>query len=67
MYIYIYIYIFVYIYIYTHIYMYMYIYIYMYVHIGNMIVPKMFVIPISDNFMEEFWGMKLGDIVSNIR
>jgi hypothetical protein len=34
---------------------------------GNMIVPKMYVIPMNNLFMEEFWGMKLGDIVSKIR
>jgi hypothetical protein len=34
---------------------------------GNVLVPAPFVIPNDKNWSEEFWGMKLGSYVSNVR
>jgi hypothetical protein len=34
---------------------------------GNVLVPAPFIIPHEENWSKEFWGMKLGSYVSNVR
>ena len=36
-------------------------------NVGNMLVPSQFVIPKDDKWSEQFWGIKLGSYVSNVR
>jgi hypothetical protein len=34
---------------------------------GNILVPRNFIVPWTDNWPEEMWGVKLGYVVHNIR